>query len=203
MGASGMLPRASRTLATGGCWRLAPAGRLRLPFLGRMRAVQFMSALGTASLLVVACGGQGMKAAGGSGGTMEAGGAVGGVVGTGGAIRIAATGGAGGAQSADAGSTKDPGSPDSSRISCRPAPPCPSGWDYVYKDSACSWGGTVSICTARGDGLCYRECKANSDCTDPIFPTCESINLYNGSDYAESKKGVCLGGSRCPQDAGS
>jgi hypothetical protein len=145
-----------------------------------------------------------MAAAGwlGTGGAVGAGGAA--EVSSGGATGTVAAGGAGGAKSTDAGATRDaPGIADSAQLACRPAPPCPSGWNYVYNDSACTWGGTVSICTPRGDGLCYQECKADSDCTNPIFPTCGSIELANGSDYPGSRKGVCVGGPRCRGDAGT
>ena len=136
----------------------------------------------------------------GGGGAVGAGGAsavssgVGpGIVGTGGASEAFA----------DASAPRDaPGSPDSSQVSCRPAPPCPSGWNYVYKDSVCSWSGTVSICTPKGDGLCYQECTTDSDCTNPLFSTRGSIDLANGTDYFGSKKGVCVGGPRCFEDAG-
>jgi hypothetical protein len=58
---------------------------------------------------------------------------------------------------------------------CRPVAPCPSGWSE-YSGSSCDhWG----ACWSYGDGLCYRRCETDTDCTDPGFEVCnESLKYY-------------------------
>ena len=183
-----------------------------------MCAAQLTVALGVHWVMVCGCSSDAMKARDGLGGATEPGGSLasGGVLGSGGATGGAAgdgsagigstggTSGSGGASLADASATRDAkNSPDAPPLLCRPVPPCPAGWNYVDNDSACSFGGTTSICTPRGDGHCYQECKTDSDCTSPSFPTCGSIDVAAGSDYL-SPKPVCLGSvGWCSDDAGS
>lgn len=170
-----------------------------------MRALQWIAAAGILFTWVSGCGRSGVSASSGSGGLADAGGssATGGVQGTGGAGGITAAGGTGGIRAAggttgvggalsaaDAGVLPDASGPaDGPPLLCRPAPPCPSGWNYVYDDSICGYGSTT--CSHNGDGLCYRECKTDSDCVDPGFGKCGSISVFGGSDYAPGK-GVCV-----------
>jgi len=44
------------------------------------------------------------------------------------------------------------------------------GWNYVYNDSMCSYGGTITTCTRGGDGLCYQECKTRFRLHEPDLP---------------------------------
>ncbi len=123
---------------------------------------------------------------GGDGGVPAGGGGV--IWGGGGDGRGGATGGIGGR----GGSTSTGGASGD----CRPVPPCPSGW-YQYSDSMCWLADTGLKCSASGDGLCYPVCKTDSDCTDPRFPTCGTIWVFNGSDAGQSKY-VCQPKSSLP-----
>jgi hypothetical protein len=179
-----------------------------------MRATQLAMALGIHWVLVCGCSSNVMKPSDGLGGAAEAGGVLttGGVIGSGGSTSDGSAGngsfggtlGSGGASSADASATRDAkNSSDAPPLQCRPIPPCPTGWNYVDNDSGCSFGGTTSSCFPRGDGHCYQECKTDSDCTNPSFPTCGSIDVAGGSDYLHPKP-VCQGlVGWCSDDAGT
>jgi len=70
-----------------------------------------------------------------------------------------------------------------------PMPPCPEGW-FHYVDTACPFPpGTP--CMQIGDGLCHRPCDKDSDCVDPCRPTCDFIQLCNGSDACGTRVNVC------------
>jgi len=83
--------------------------------------------------------------------------------------------------------------------SCRPGPPCASGW-FAYTDSVCPYPPT-NPCKPAGDGLCYQSCNTDSDCTDQRFPVCGKLDFFNGSDYSQAKPACMSRGaiSACPQ----
>ncbi len=167
---------------------------------------------GGASGVSVTGGSAGLGSSGGAGGFLASGGVLGsggagGVFAIDGSAGVGDSGGApdsGGSISADASATRDASkSPDAPLYLCRPPPPCPAGWSYVYNDSTCGFGGTTTVCTRRGDGLCYQECTTDSDCANPSFPKCGSIDVAGGTDYASPKR-VCVGSvGACREDAGS
>jgi hypothetical protein len=86
----------------------------------------------------------------------------------------------------------------------RQSAPCPSSEWYAFQgDTRCFLcansaepGCSSNVrytCGSWGDGLCYRLCESNADCTDPCFPYCRKLSLYGGSEYCgTSSKSVCL-----------
>jgi len=141
-------------------------------------------------------------AVGSCGGTPYKMSATGGAPAAGGSGNAAATGGSGGLGSVvmggrgGGGGRGGAGGADASPVpdaatTCRPGPPCPSGW-YQYSDRACSppYGTNPPACNSNGDGLCYQTCVTSADCGDPLFSTCGSITVFGGSDVGERKR-VC------------
>jgi len=115
--------------------------------------------------------------------------------GTGG-VAVASLGGNGGSG----------GARGSSGTICRPRPPCPTGW-FENNDMTCPYHpSNPPPCSgsSESDGLCYRRCTTDSDCTDAIFSVCGSILLFEGTDYLHSV-GVCKGVESiagCPEQDG-
>lgn len=83
-------------------------------------------------------------------------------------------------------------------LTCRPGPPCPTGW-YHYVDSICSPPGPDGgpDCGPNGDGLCYQPCTSPADCTDHRTPNCTALTVFNGSDVGQSKM-VCTSTGTIP-----
>jgi hypothetical protein len=108
---------------------------------------------------------------------------------TGGAGGMGDGGGAGGSSSTADGGTGSV---------CRPTPPCPSGW-FHYSDTVCSppYLGSGPGCRPEGDGLCYQTCNTSSDCTDPLFPNCTGLTVFDGSDQGRTKY-VCTSSVAVP-----
>jgi len=73
-------------------------------------------------------------------------------------------------------------------VSCgqAPPPPCSTGW-VSNISRVCGYGGNGGITcgSSQGDGLCYKECTGNADCTDPCFPQCKQHFLFMSSDAGE------------------
>ena len=86
---------------------------------------------------------------------------------------------------------------------CRLAPPCPSGW-YQYSDTVCSPPsiGSGTGCASNGDSLCYQPCESGADCTDPLFPHCTALTVFDGSDVGRPKY-VCTSAAPVPACASS
>jgi hypothetical protein len=119
----------------------------------------------------------------------------------------AGTDGTGGvAVASSGGNVGSGGVRDSSSTTCRPRPPCPTGW-FANNDMICPYyPSNPPPCyeSAESDGLCYRRCTTDSDCTDAILSVCGSILLFEGTDYLHSV-GVCKGVESiagCPEQDG-
>jgi hypothetical protein len=97
----------------------------------------------------------------------------------------------------------------------RQSAPCPSDEWYAFQgDTRCflcassaepGCSSMVSYhCMRWGDGLCYRRCENDDDCTDPCFPFCRKILFYGGGDHCGgSSKSVCLRADRDTCDPGA
>ena len=107
--------------------------------------------------------------------------------------------GAGGVAGAGGMTANAPGLGDNGPASvCRLAPPCPSGW-YQYSDTVCSPPsiGTGPGCGPNGDDLCYQPCKSSAECSDPMFPNCTALTVFDGSDAGRPKY-VCTSATPVP-----
>lgn len=71
-------------------------------------------------------------------------------------------------------------------------PPCPPGY---WLNSGVACGPFGAACRPSGDGLCYRLCGTNDDCTDPCAPSCSRIDYYAGGDTPSGAVPVCLPGT--------
>ena len=169
-----------------------------------VREVLFVSFAGIGLGNLACGGGEAMSGAvGGDASTYGTGGTP--VAGSGGR---AGSGGTGGSSSvSDSGGDAGSGGVDgSTNASCRPWPACPMGW-FVNNDRACPYSPTTSVpCyqSSSSDGLCYQACTTDSDCTDSAFPVCDSISVFDGTDYLHPI-GVCQGVqyvSACPNPHG-
>lgn len=133
-------------------------------------------------------GGTSVTSSGGAGGAVTSvGGTAGGSAGAGGV----GTGGSSASTNTSTGGST--GGATRAPTACRPTAPCPSGW-FEYTDTICSppYIGSGAGCgqNPSSDHLCYPLCDSAFNCSDPLYPTCGSISVFNGSDAGQIRR-VC------------
>lgn len=111
----------------------------------------------------------------------------GGVSGNGGAAGHDGAAGAGGAAGVG-GAGSGAGGATSCATAQAPSAPCQAGW---YHDVTVVCSGASTQCTQTGDGLCYRQCGADSDCPDPCFSKCAVVPGFNDGGGDGANYQVC------------